>query len=334
MSIIFSMAFLCAFAALRGTVVGNDTLEYYELYEAFKDTAYLGPRFEIGYSYFNYLLNKISSNPQLLFVVSSSFIFFSFGRFIWKYSELPWLSVVLFFLLAFDLTLSILRQCIAIGILIFSFDYLIKRKFILFAMCVIVATLFHTTAILFLVTWFLPQIKLNAKVVAIYIIGAIVSYSLFASIMQLGFSYFAMYEYYSDGDYFDGKTRTASIVQLIISVIITYICIYSYLKKTTREWRESREGRIYRVLCHLQLISFLIGFLCLKVNLFDRIALYFSIFSFVLIPNAIFLQPKYLRKILAFLIVAFFLLYNSYIYINKPEWNRIYPYFFFWENKT
>lgn len=333
MSFFIAMMILCVLAALRGTVVGNDTLIYKELYETCRDTADLGPRYEIGYIYFNYFLNKVTNNPQFLFIVSSCFIYFSFGRFIWRYSELPWLSFVFFFLLAFDHTLNILRQCIAIGILFFSFDFIIKRRFIPFAICVVAASLFHTTAILFIVSWFLPLIKIDLKVVSLYIIGAIASYFLFANLLEFAFRYFAMYEYYSGGDYFDGNTRLASIVQVITSSIITIFCLYPYFKHSTLEWRNSEKGKIYKVLCHLQLISFFITVLCLKVNLLDRIALYFSIYSFVLIPNAIFLLPLKKRKVLSFWIILFFLTFNSYVYINKPDWNRIYPYEFFWNNK-
>ncbi len=324
------MFFLCFLSSFRSSIVGNDTHSYIYIFEQANEYVKYGSRFEIGYVYFNYILSKITDNPQYVFIICSIVICYSFGRFIWKYSKMPWLSMLLFFLLTFGSTVNIMRQMLAISILLWGVDFIQQKKLLYFAVTIVVATLFHNTAFLFAPAWFLPGLKLDKKVVLFMVGIAIIMYIGFSGLLNYAFSYLNMYEHYSEGKYFEGEVRLASIIQLVISFSVSALGYLAYRKIGDDYWKVSEEGVSYRFLLLMQFVATVIFFLCLKVNLLDRIALYYSSYSIINIANAISLYPAYKRKRMAMAVLLFLLVYNVTILTLRPDWNRVYPYEFCW----
>ncbi|EGP5338668.1 EpsG family protein, partial [Enterococcus faecium] len=68
-----------------------------------------------------------------------------------------------------------------------------------------------------------------------------------------------------------------------------------------------------------------------QFNLFDRISDFFLINLIVYLPNQL-AKIKNTKKIIfyMYLFLAFFMLYYLTIIIFKPEWNKVYPYLFYW----
>lgn len=320
-------------AAFRASSVGNDTEEYLRIFEETISSGIYESRYEIGYLWFNKLLGYISNDSQIVLIVSSIFIFYSFGRFIWKYSRIPWLSMLVFFMLVFGSTVNIIRQCIAVAILLYSMDFIIQRKLIPFVLSVAIAFLFHYTAVFFVFTWFLPNIKLNGYTLFIFASLTVVCYTLFSSLLSYAFSYFSMYEYYSGSMYFEGEARTATMTQIAISFSISLLGYVSYRYYTDDEWKKSKkDGQIAKLLILMQFVATVIYVLCLKLNLLDRIAFYYSVFSFVGLANAISLYPIYVRRKIAFWVVLLLLTYSCIVIVERPNWNRVFPYEFCWND--
>ena len=323
---IICILFLFCLAAFRTSIVGNDTKTYIEIFENCK---YLiqseASRFEIGYLYYNYVLFKITSEPRILLFVTSAICFLCYGIFMWRYSKSPKLALVFFFLIAFGSTMNTMRQCMAICVLLFAVDCIIERKYIRFVLIVLFASLFHISAILFLIVLPLSFIRINVKTLTYYTIGVLIAYFMFAELLKIGFSYFSMYEYYSDGKYFEGDTRLASIIKLSFSLIILFIGYYVYKKNTSQVWKISLDGRRYHIFLMLQILAVIIDFLSLKVNLLDRLDMYFTALSFVLITNAIALLPVHSRRIVTIFLLTLYVSYNCIAMTLRPDWNRIYP---------
>ena len=267
---ILCFLFLGLLAAFRSPIVGNDTKEYIRIFQDFRDLLDNGTRFEYGYLYYNLFIHKITGNYQVFFIITSIFLFATYGVITWKYSFRPKLAVLFFFILAFPGTVNTMRQSFAICILLFSLDYIIKRRWIFFIFIVLFASLFHVTAIIFLVVYTLSYLRINRMTVLLFVVAALVCYIMFADLLEIGFSYFTMYEYYSQGKYFEGETRVASMVKVVFSVTIFLVAYYSY-KRSTKEWKQTIEGKRYTLILLLEMIAVVIDFLSLKVNLLDRL---------------------------------------------------------------
>ena len=315
---------LILLAGFRSPIVGNDTMNYINIFNESEDVLYNGSRYEIGYKYYNLLIHIFTENDQVFLIITSFLILSTFGFFIWKYSTRPKLALVFFFILSYGMTVNTLRQCFAICFLLFSIECIIQKRWLLFCLLVVVASYFHITAILFLAIYPLSNIKIERKTILMFVMGSVVSFFLFSALLQLAFSYFPMYEYYSDGKYFEGGTRIASIVQLLFSIII-FVLGYIPYKSTSEIWKQSVEGKRYTLLLQLEMIAIFVLFLSLKVNLLDRLAMNYSVLSFVLISNAINLLPVRKRRIVTFSLIMLFASYSCISMWLRPEWNRIFP---------
>lgn len=321
---------LCSMSAFKASTVGNDTHEYLRLFEMGKDALMAGTRYEIGYLYFSQIIWKISHNPQVLFIVYSLIFYFSLGRYLWRYSSMPWLSILIFFSYTlFGFSMSALRQSLAIAILFIGFDFALKKKYILFFVSIIGASLFHSSAIFFALCPLILRLKPSKRTVSLFIGSTLVILLLFGNLLDTIFSYLPYYGHYQEGAYFEGGVRLASVLQLLLAILFLYIGYISY-KKIPID-KASTEKDFLGHLVVIQMVVVSLSILCLKVNILDRIVLYYSTFVLLLIPNAISLMPYDRRKTWGRLALIATFLYTLVILTLRPEWNSVFPYKFCWD---
>ena len=321
---------LFCMSAFKASTVGNDTHEYLRLFEMGENALMAGTRYEPGYLYFSQIIWKISHNPQILFVAYSLIFYFSLGRFIWRYSSMPWLAILIFFSYTlFGFSMSALRQSLAIAILFIGFDFALKKKYILFLVTIIGASLFHSSAIFFVLCPLILRLEPSKRTICLFVGFTFAIFLLFGNILETIFSYLPYYGHYQEGAYFEGGIRLASILQLLLAILFLYIGYISYSKIPVEN--TSLEKFFLGHLVVVQMVVVSLSILCLKVNILDRIVLYYSTFVLLLIPNAISLMPYRKRKIWGRLTLIAIFLYTLVILILRPEWNSIYPYKFCWD---
>lgn len=166
---------LCGFVmflmlALRSKYVGsNDPLNYYNNWmdmryfpvENIKEYVH-SSEMEIGYLYAVGILSKIFPAPQFLFVLTGAFTVISVCYFIYKNSDDPSISLIMFITLSlYTFMTQAIRQAIAMCICLYAIEYCKKRKFVKFLLLVLLAITFHTSAIFFIPIYFLYGIPLN-----------------------------------------------------------------------------------------------------------------------------------------------------------------------------
>lgn len=329
-------------AGFRADIIGNDTRVYTNLFKSIAfsdDLSIFSPRFELGYVYFNKLLTFFSTNPQIILFSSSLIILFGFMKFIQSYSKIPWLSVYLFFTLGyFGMTMNTIRLNMALVIILYSYNLLRKNQVIRFVVVVLLASLFHRTAIIFLIAWPIKNIRISKKnIIGIVLMSAII-YSFFPVFINILFRIFPTYQYYLGSEYLNGEIRLASVMNMLVGVsIITFGLI-------TRKYTSSIETSDFvyvktkqnlnvndkKLMLLLLILSVPITFLSFRFNLLDRVSDYFLVFAIVYLPNAIKdIRDKKLLLIILVMVIFLFFLYSTFIQILRPDWNRIYPYYFF-----
>ncbi len=321
------LVFLMVLAALRGSTVGNDTEEYIDLFRTIQYDSYAELRYEIGYIWLNRLLVLIWDNPQIIIIVSSIFIFYSYGRFICKYSNMPWLSLFIFFTFGFyGFAVSGIRQSLAIAILLFSYKFIIERKFIKYLVLVVTACLFHGSALLFLPAYLTNRMQLSRQnILMIFLFGLILMIGL-SGVTNIVFQYFNSYESYANGIY-GGDVRIASVFYVIVSLLIILLS-YRTLKRSNSRNTEAYKinGNITLLVC----IAAALYIISLKLNIFDRVAMYYNVFAIIVLPNSISrIKSVNIRQLVIITVILFFFLYNAAVILFRPEWNSVFPYSFF-----
>ena len=157
---IFSGIILWSLLALRSINIGlNDTSELYKPF--FENINNMNIKEIIEYKWMSdkmfYILMKIISlftkNFQIvLAILAIPYVFFTV-YIIEKKSKNPLLSVILYISMYYMYATFLLRQVFAIGIILFSIQYIEKNNFIKFALTVFIASLFHKTALIFLIAY-------------------------------------------------------------------------------------------------------------------------------------------------------------------------------------
>jgi len=157
-----------------------DTMRDYMEYAAFFSADEENLKFEFGFQWFVHSLNTITYEPLFFFFI---FALFSVGFrlfFLYKYAPFFWVSVVVYLSNVFILHDMIqLRAAIASVALLWSTIYIYQKKFKHFILIVILASLFHYSAIGIIPFYFLSSKNVCSKWVyfiiplsyAMYILG-------------------------------------------------------------------------------------------------------------------------------------------------------------------
>ncbi|MBO5091603.1 MAG: EpsG family protein [Clostridia bacterium] len=314
--VIFVLWFLTAFRSER---IGNDTITYVRYFYNFgQGGVTLNSRIEIGYQILNFVVFKINPNPYFFLGVVATICYVGTGIYIYKYSDNIVFSTVLLFPIAYGFFATGLRQAVAMVICLYIYQAIKNRKFLLAILLILLASSFHTSALLMLVFLFhrlIPKkpfvvIPLTAIFIALSLSG--VMDNIFATLMG---------DY---GGYYENEELTSgwlSISYYTIRAIVFYgIAFLSYEKKI-------KENSLVLSLFTMLLVTISFGF---SINVFTRATNYFLLISMVELPNAIHRGGLKHKKILMFLLGFIMVLYFLVTLIIRPEWNRLYPYQFNW----
>lgn len=101
------------------------------------------------YVVINYIISRISNSINILMFVIELINMVLVYMFIYnkRKSIHMWLAMAAYLLMFYNISLNLIRQSLAISIILFSIRYIESRKPIKFYTCVIIATLLHSTAI-------------------------------------------------------------------------------------------------------------------------------------------------------------------------------------------
>ncbi len=143
----------------REFTVGQDTLAYYHAFIDLSNISFgeaLTYAWEPGYVMWNWIVSHSGFDFHAYLLFTGAFIYYSFSRFVYRYSSCVWLSVIIFIAFGYYFgSFHILRQYIALAIVLYSYDYILKRKLISFVTLVFIASLFHMSAIAFIPTYYI-----------------------------------------------------------------------------------------------------------------------------------------------------------------------------------
>lgn len=201
-------------ASMRAVSVGSDVSFYVipYFYKAINSNSFSnyiailgGYKNDIGYCLLNYIISQLTTEIGWLFFTTELIIvFFTFAG-VWQLRKRasPWLSMLFFYFLFYNITLSTVRQSCALAISFFAFSFLLKNQFrksalIKSTIWVIVACTFHRTAIFEFVIFLIAYLSVKNKF-------SIAKFTIVAIIVSLLANFFA--------------TRFLAIVSEIISTV-------------------------------------------------------------------------------------------------------------------
>ena len=323
-----SVFIITCITCFRDISIGNDTANYIMLFRAISKSAvsYFLSRFEIGYVYLNKVIYLFYTDEQALLIVTGLITWICVAVFIYKKSENP--SYSLFLMLTFGFAsffMSGIRESIAIAISLIGFLFVPKKQFLPFILIVALATLFHSTAVAFILAYPIYHLKLDSKQLFIIAVLTIFSLLLFNGIIRIFILLIPHYSTYLLSTYAGGGVRLASFLNFLL-VFLFFCCCRFICEKYHLE-----NDKNYIGITNLLYIGACVLLVSFTFNLLDRIALYYDIFLVIAIPNIILKYNQNSTQLIvkALSITILFIAYFSCVQYFRPEWNHIYPYQFY-----
>ncbi len=316
-------------SGLRHWSVGPDTYQYNTIFENVKaesidiiwDNVLTNNGIDPFYDLFQKVFQFVSSDYQIYLVFVGIIFFSSFCFFLFDNLRSVQQIVLanLIFIAYFSGFYSItgIRQTIATSILMYAFAFLKRKKHLLFILFILLASLFHITSLIFLLTYFLlnkRSILISLFSIASFFIIFQYRYVLTPIVTLFLFSE-SRFDVYTE-KYVEGGSYKLTFLNIILAIVIL---VFHYFSK-------KKEDLVLTYSSNLFVCSII--FLPLQwVNpSAGRIGMYFSLFLVIILPILIskigFSENK--RIIFNSAIATFILL----TFFSSLE-NR---YLFFWQN--
>lgn len=154
--------------------VGTDWKAYHDFFiNSLEPNA---KKFEIGYNLINELVRVFTANYSAFLILHALIVYILISYSIVKYAVNPLFSIFFFYCLMLGY-LGMNRQYISFAICIFSYQFIFKRKLIPFLLCIAIAFLFHSSAILFVFAYFLNKKFPTKYIVALLLLFFSISIS-------------------------------------------------------------------------------------------------------------------------------------------------------------
>lgn len=315
---------LFVFSALRDFSVGSDTHVYVRRFSIIANSEFNQLSnltdvldFEIGFIYLSKLISLISINPRFYLSVLNLLILIGVAIFIKQHSKIIWLSYFLFISFGFwGNSLNVVRQFLAVAILINSIGFVKDKKIVKFFAFVLIATSLHSAALTFIIVYPLSFLKVNIKSSIIFM-GAI----MFTSVFSETLINFIMIN--SGYDHLSGRLGSGSGSGTIV-VIGTLLASVFYVKQVSIS-----DYSIPDTFIHILFCGVVFNILALEFAMFGRMMIYFTIIIIVLIPNTIYCIRF---KLIDFYWKYFVVLVFTYFYIFRllaHDVSGLVPYAFF-----
>lgn len=281
---LLSFLILFLFSALRDVDAGVDTAGYILTFirnstyshEYFVQEYFLGDAKDPVFYYVAWWLSSFGVGERVWLALISFIFSFSLVSYVKKYSAYPLISFLLALALGYmAFSFSGLRQTVALSFLMLSAPYLLNRNAVMFSVFLGVASLFHISALVFILAWFV-----NYPVKRfIYIIGGMgglfvttfLGEKVKALILLLAPGHLATY---SESETVLNSTLVA------INFVVLLFCFIRY----DHVCRSIKHGHFF---FNLSLLGFVFQCFSMVVAESFRIALFFNIFLIVLVTWAL-----------------------------------------------
>ena len=346
--LILSIGVLFLLTCLRGMRVGNDTQSYAHMFNyvaglVSKSTMSIDRinwlnGIEKGYQFIEKLVFSIAGNYQTFISIVAIISYTILVKFLKVYSPNLSISVILFYLMFWGDYINLLRQVLALSIVLLAIQMLNKRHVVRFIALILIASLFHKTAFIALGYLLLLYVEPTKSRKLAVLCGAVVlgfggKITGLLSFLKIETSYSTI------------SAGTSIYMDIAKNLLLLGIIVFmnNNIDRGVDEHRDSNtkmsvankiEVIDVRVKEWVPVICLAVSILSLGIPVFSRLNLYYSIMLLIIIPD--YLQKKWYietnKGIVLCAIILMLLLVTVGTIIYRPEWVTEYNYYFFWND--
>lgn len=308
--------------AFRSQYVGSaDSSHYYSQWERLMSTSWTNflvslttATMEKGYLLSVWVLSHIFPNAQFIFICSGVLFAIAISRFIYKNSDNALLSYEIYICLGlFVFMIQGMRQAMAMSICLLSIEFCKNRKLVPFVVTIFIASLFHQTALVFLVIYLFYGRKLDP-------LNGLLSLSIGILITLLSNQIVNTANDLFEREYTMIVTSggfVATAIYIII-IIIGFIAI-------TRYYPEDIDLAFFWYMAFFGFFIYIMRYFAAHAA--QRISFYFMFSQMILLPNSLGVFEKRSRKLIKIAIVVL----SIALFLYRLNQEGFIPFKFFWQ---
>lgn len=323
-----SVAFLLT--ALRGLTVGEDTLGYINEFKYAVASNHglhnylvgaLSRRYitDIGYQVFQWIISRFTSNPQVLLASCGLIYVYGIYTILKNNCKYEFVSVLSFLAMMFLQSFNVMRQYVAVGLCCIAWGKKNDKRFVISIFLILIAMLFHRSAIVFFIIFIVDRLKSRRKTFSI-ILSTCAIFVLFGKQMIVQviriIPYFYLYSNRFGLGLWDVSIHGIVVFWIIALILIVLLVFKADWENIDKKYFEATVYSCFYLTCN---------FVALYFDGFNRLSAYFAPFMLITIDYSINLW-KGKSKIFY---ISFIILLMSTWFMRGTTFNEYYAYSFF-----
>lgn len=298
-----ALATLVLVSGLRSNI--GDTFFYVHSYNINDFTwEYILSEKDIGFGMLQMILkNFVSEDPQIMIFTAALITNLLIVIVLYKYSRMIDLSLFVYITGGlFLVSMNGIRQVLAAAIAFVAIKYLIKGNLLKYMLIVILASLFHQSALILIPIYFLVRFKAWSKATVALIILSVVIVIGFDQFSALLFSALEGTQYGHYKDFAEGGANFLRVAVTAVPIMIAYL--------GRDKLKEIFPNSDYIV--NMAVLGFVFMMISTQNWIFARFSIYFELYQIILISWAVKLFRQKDEKFIYYGIVVCYLAYYYY----------------------
>lgn len=283
---IFATLLLTLFYGLRGSKVGGDTSTYIQMFLSDGNQSFSemwssvwrqkGPFYVV----LEWLFYRITPSPQAWLIATSFFFFSSLSYLLYKNSNSPLFSLIIYFAIFGTFQMTGIRQSMAMAMLFFAYQKIKNNKFVSFIVILLVAFLFHKTSIVFLPFYFFARRKIRDYDIIILLFFLVPIYIFRVQIFNLVKSYTS----YDSFDVLNHSEPLNFSIMIYSFTLMSFLAYSSFANKNNKSPSNNVSIKNLSALTNSMYLACIIMPLVAVNGSLRRVVIYFAIFSIISVP--------------------------------------------------
>lgn len=314
------IVFFLVFVSGNRYYVGTDFGAYYKFYEIFANQFLdaLKSYDEPGFKFLCWIVIQTGGNGHNVILLASAVTLIIYLVTLYKNTDRQTTATLLFiFLGCWHVSFNAVRQCLAASFIFLGINAMRNKNFTKFLICIFIASLFHKTAIVMVVIYFLVNRKVSVKNISLLIIASIAILLSFDKVFE--FTSFFMEDIHSDT--LEYSTASVNVFRILVAAVpAVYVIILKWGKEYT-----DRET----FATNLLIINAIFMFATSNSTYFARLGIYTAPFVAVSLPEMIRVLKGKTSVVVHGVMLTLYAVYWFYEVYNSSALN---PFRFIWGN--
>lgn len=308
---------------------GTDWGNYYDFFTTVQWDPNYTEGYEWGFEFLNNIVGRFTDNYSVMLFFSALILYYFQSLAIKRMSPYPLVSVFVLWALYWG-NIFFVRQWIGIAILLYSIKYIERRCFSKFLLLVILATGFHRVCWLFLVAWWIWDIRWSVRTQLLILFGCIGLSSVFAYVLQLlgpvlGSVVEAKFALYLSEDYNQGQAESMNMTFILIRGFVNKVMILLFAM-----WMKKRIVKDYPQFYHyINLFWFgsILYFMALPISVaFARITYPFDFVQVIIFPFLLKGVKDKILRMAMFFVFSCYLMMRFWLLLHGPYMEEFIPF--------